>query len=112
MSQRVGGAKGYGGGSSGGHSTSRKKISVSFVIRDVEEELNRAGVNAIRFDAANRHLYTAGRDSIIRCWDTSNSNSQKTCVSRVRFAYLNFQHFHFIFSHSRWVTVFMFKSLM
>ena len=92
MSQRVGGAKGYGGGSSGGHSTSRKKISVSFVIRDVEEKLNRAGVNAIRFDAANRHLYTAGRDSIIRCWDTSNSNSQKTCVSGVHFAYFNFQH--------------------
>ena len=83
MSQRVGGAKGYGGGSSGGHSTSRKKISVSFVIRDVEEKLNRAGVNAIRIDAANRHLYTVGRDSIIRCWDIGNSNSQKKCVSGV-----------------------------
>ena len=90
MSQRAGGAKGYGGGS---HSTSRKKISVSFVIRDVEEKLNRAGVNAIRFDAANRHLYTAGRDSIIRCWDIDSSNSQKTCVSGVHLAaYSIFHH--------------------
>ena len=102
MSQRVGGAKGYGGGSSGGHSTSRKKISVSFVIRDVEEKLNRAGVNAIRIDAANRHLYTVGRDSIIRCWDIGNSNSQKKCVSDL----LSHQPFQKAISHnSSWVII-------
>ena len=81
MSQRGGGAKGYGGGSSVVHGTGRKKISVSFVIRDVEEKRNRAGVNAIRIDAATKQLFTAGRDSIIRCWDIGNSNSQKQCVS-------------------------------
>jgi len=58
--------------------TPKKKVTVSFLIRDVEEPLNRSGVNALRIDPNTKHLYTAGRDSIIRCWDIS---SQEQCVS-------------------------------
>lgn len=55
----------------------KKKVTVSYVIRDEEERLNRSGVNALRIDPVTRRLYTAGRDSIIRCWDVS---SQDHCV--------------------------------
>ena len=55
-------------------SSSRKKIAISFVIRDVEEKLNRSGVNALRMDPTNQTLYTAGRDSIIRAWNIKNSD--------------------------------------
>ena len=55
-------------------SASRKKIAISFVIRDVEEKFNRAGVNAIRVDPTNQILYTAGRDSIIRAWNIRDSD--------------------------------------
>ena len=57
--------------------TPRKKFTVSFLIRDVEEPLNRSGVNALRVDPNAKHLYSAGRDSIIRCWDIS---SLEECV--------------------------------
>lgn len=60
----------------------RKKISVSFTIRDAEEPENRSGVNSLRIDPLTMQLYTAGRDSIIRCWDISQANSQKHCVSQ------------------------------
>lgn len=55
-------------------STSRKKTAISYVIRDVEEKFNRAGVNALRIDPTNQVLYTAGRDSIIRAWDIHKSD--------------------------------------
>ena len=73
-----GGAK-----SSSSRTSSRKKIAISFVIRDVEEKLNRSGVNALRMDPTNQMLYTAGRDSIIRAWNTKNSdkNEIKVCMS-------------------------------
>lgn len=51
---------------------SGRKVSVSYVIREEEEKLNRSGVNALQIDAANNRLFTAGRDSIIRCWDVSS----------------------------------------
>lgn len=60
-----------------GRSTSRKKIVISFVIRDVEEKFNRAGINAVRIDPTNQILYTAGRDSIIRAWDVLDSDRGK-----------------------------------
>ena len=53
---------------------SRKKISISFGIRDVEEKLNRSGVNALSIDPTNQMLYTAGRDAIIRMWDVKDSD--------------------------------------
>ena len=79
MSQR-GGGKGFGGGV-GVHRTSRKKTAVSYVIRDVQEKLNRSGVNGLAIDPLTKHLYTAGRDSIIRCWNISQCTKQKQCVS-------------------------------
>lgn len=55
----------------------RKKIQVSFVIREEEERLNRSGVNALQFDAVSSRLYTAGRDSIIRIWQRDQENGEK-----------------------------------
>jgi hypothetical protein len=52
----------------------KKKATVSYVIRDEEEPLNRSGVNALRVDPQARQLYSAGRDSIIRCWDISSQD--------------------------------------
>lgn len=38
----------------------RKKMQVSFVIRDGEEKRHRNGVNALQFDQNNGRLYSAG----------------------------------------------------
>uniref|UniRef100_T1JLA6 WD repeat-containing protein 48 homolog n=1 Tax=Strigamia maritima TaxID=126957 RepID=T1JLA6_STRMM len=51
-----------------GHST-RKKVQVSFVIRDEVEKCHRSGVNSLQFDPLLNRLYSAGRDSIIRIWN-------------------------------------------
>ncbi|XP_012943026.1 WD repeat-containing protein 48 [Aplysia californica] len=48
----------------------RKKVQVSFVIRDEVERCHRSGVNALQFDPYLQRLYSAGRDSIIRIWNT------------------------------------------
>lgn len=48
--------------------TKRKK-TVSFVIRSEVERQHRAGVNALQLDARTGRLFSAGRDSVIRCWD-------------------------------------------
>ena len=49
-----------------------RKVAVSFVIRKEEERLNRSGVNSLQINAANGRLFTAGRDSVVRCWDISS----------------------------------------
>uniref|UniRef100_A0A8B9JF77 WD repeat-containing protein 48 n=1 Tax=Astyanax mexicanus TaxID=7994 RepID=A0A8B9JF77_ASTMX len=46
----------------------RRKVQVSYVIRDEVEKHNRNGVNALQLDPALNRLFTAGRDSIIRIW--------------------------------------------
>uniref|UniRef100_A0A8C7XM34 WD repeat domain 48b n=1 Tax=Oryzias sinensis TaxID=183150 RepID=A0A8C7XM34_9TELE len=46
----------------------RRKVQVSYVIRDEVEKYNRNGVNALQLDPALNRLFTAGRDSIIRIW--------------------------------------------
>lgn len=51
---------------------SRKKVQVSFVIRDEGERCHRAGVNSLQYDPYLNRLYTAGRDSIIRIWNVRN----------------------------------------
>uniref|UniRef100_A0A1B6MI01 WD repeat-containing protein 48 homolog n=1 Tax=Graphocephala atropunctata TaxID=36148 RepID=A0A1B6MI01_9HEMI len=53
---------------SGGQS-GRKKVQVSFVIRDETEKQHRAGVNSLQYDSLLQRLYSAGRDSIIRTWN-------------------------------------------
>ncbi|VUZ44342.1 unnamed protein product [Hymenolepis diminuta] len=49
---------------------SRKKICLSVVMRAKEERRNRFGVNSLDYDPYQKRLYTAGRDSVIRVWDT------------------------------------------
>eukprot|EP00095_Tigriopus_kingsejongensis_P000390 maker-scaffold19_size710362-snap-gene-0.20 protein:Tk00390 transcript:maker-scaffold19_size710362-snap-gene-0.20-mRNA-1 annotation:"wd repeat-containing protein 48" len=47
----------------------RKKVQVSFVIREEGERCHRAGINSLQYDPVVKRLYTAGRDSIIRIWN-------------------------------------------
>ena len=51
---------------------SGRKVTISYVIREEEEKLNRSGINALQIDALGNRLYTAGRDSIVRCWNISS----------------------------------------
>lgn len=74
-------SRGYGGGLGSSRSMPKKKVAVSYVIRDPEEKMNRSGVNALCLDGGNGLLYTAGRDSIVRSWDISQSHKLKECVS-------------------------------
>ncbi|XP_037947170.1 WD repeat-containing protein 48 homolog isoform X2 [Teleopsis dalmanni] len=55
----------------------RKKMQVSFVIRDAEEKQHRNGVNALQLDYNNGKLYSAGRDAIIRVWNTKTESNEK-----------------------------------
>lgn len=51
-------------------------LQVSFVIRDEVEKQHRAGVNSLQYDPHMQRLYSAGRDSIIRTWNTKSSREQ------------------------------------
>ncbi|XP_071495123.1 WD repeat-containing protein 48-like [Diadema antillarum] len=53
-------------------SNSRRKVQVSYVIRDEMERKHRSGVNALQFDPFMNRLYSAGRDSIIRIWNLAS----------------------------------------
>lgn len=59
------------------HAMQRRKVTMSFVMREEEEPLHRSGVNALQFDQSTGRLYSAGRDSIIRCW---NTDAEKVCI--------------------------------
>uniref|UniRef100_A0A5K3F747 WD_REPEATS_REGION domain-containing protein n=1 Tax=Mesocestoides corti TaxID=53468 RepID=A0A5K3F747_MESCO len=52
----------------------RKKICLSLVLRAKEERRNRFGVNSLDYDPYQKRLYTAGRDSVIRVWDTKRQS--------------------------------------
>ncbi|CAL8072781.1 unnamed protein product [Calicophoron daubneyi] len=52
----------------------RRKIQLSFFMRAESEPKNRSGVNALQYDHNNGRLFTAGRDSIIRVWNTQKPN--------------------------------------
>lgn len=58
----------------------RKKMQVSFVIRDAEEKRHRNGVNALQLDSINGRLYSAGRDAIIRVWNSTQTSSQEPYI--------------------------------
>lgn len=45
----------------------RKKMQVSFVIRDAEEKRHRNGVNALQLDQNNGRLYSAGMPNALDC---------------------------------------------
>ncbi|KAL3311262.1 WD repeat-containing protein 48, partial [Cichlidogyrus casuarinus] len=51
----------------------KKRVQVSFMIRDEVEPLNRFGVNSLQLDTFCNRLYTAGRDSIIRIWNLNEA---------------------------------------
>jgi WD repeat-containing protein 48 len=53
---------------------------VSFVIRDAEEKRHRNGINALQLDQNSGFLYSAGRDAIIRVWNTNQANAQEPYV--------------------------------
>lgn len=67
---------------------SGRKVTVSYVIREDEEKLNRSGVNALQIDAPGDRLYTAGRDSIIRCWNISSYGLEEVKYSNYICKYL------------------------
>ncbi|KAG4077089.1 hypothetical protein HA402_016076 [Bradysia odoriphaga] len=54
-----------------------KKLQLSFVIRDAEEPKHRNGVNALQLDKNNGRLYSAGKDAIIRVWNTQSHNQNE-----------------------------------
>lgn len=49
------------------------------MIRDAEEKRHRNGVNALQLDHLNGRMYSAGRDAIIRVWN-STANSQDNYI--------------------------------
>lgn len=55
----------------------RKKMNVSFVIRDSEEKKHRNGINSLQIDQNTGKLYSAGRDAIIRVWNTKIDSNEK-----------------------------------
>lgn len=60
----------------------KKKVSISYIIREREERCHRSGVNSLQYDPYLERLYSAGRDSVIRIWgfaeDVSKSNGKDT----------------------------------
>ncbi|XP_076056582.1 WD repeat-containing protein 48 [Oratosquilla oratoria] len=58
--------------------SSRKKVQISFVIRDEVEKFHRSSVNALQYDPYLQRLYSAGRDSIIRIWNCKNPREPYT----------------------------------
>ncbi|KAL5289332.1 WDR48 family protein [Megaselia abdita] len=58
----------------------RKKMNVSFVIRDSEEKQHRNGINSLQIDQNTGKLYSAGRDAIIRVWNTKNIDSNEKYI--------------------------------
>lgn len=52
----------------------KKKITVSYIIRDKDEHSHRSGINSLTYDTNLERLYTAGRDSVIRIWDFSQDD--------------------------------------
>lgn len=61
---------------------SKKKVSISYIIREKEERCHRSGVNSLQYDPHLERLYSAGRDSVIRIWgfaeDVIKSNGKNT----------------------------------
>uniref|UniRef100_A0A672STL1 WD repeat-containing protein 48 n=1 Tax=Sinocyclocheilus grahami TaxID=75366 RepID=A0A672STL1_SINGR len=62
------------------NAAARRKVQVSYVIRDEVEKYNRNGVNALQLDPALNRLFTAGRDSIVRIWSV-NQHKQDSYIA-------------------------------
>lgn len=52
----------------------RRKVQVSYVIRDEVEREHRSGINCLQYDPLMNRLYSGGRDSIIRIWNLNATN--------------------------------------
>ncbi|KAJ8020777.1 WD repeat-containing protein 48 [Holothuria leucospilota] len=50
------------------NSKGRRKVQVSYVIRNEVEREHRSGINCMQYDPVLNRLYSGGRDSIIRIW--------------------------------------------
>lgn len=46
----------------------KKKVQVSFVIRDEKEPMHRSSVNCLQYDGQTGRLFSGGSDTIIRIW--------------------------------------------
>ncbi|KRX22600.1 WD repeat-containing protein 48 [Trichinella nelsoni] len=53
-------------------------LKISYVIRDEVEPRHRSGVNSMQFDSSLQRLYTAGRDSVIRIWNSRLDRSSRS----------------------------------
>ena len=89
-------SRGYGSGGGAIRSVSRRKVAISYVIRDVEEKLHRSGVNKLCFDHTHQQLYTAGRDSIIRSWDLSQQENNEIVSVEVMNTFGSSLFFYFL----------------
>ncbi|MFH4977842.1 hypothetical protein AB6A40_004551 [Gnathostoma spinigerum] len=56
----------------------KKKVQVSFLIREEKEPRHHAGVNCLQFDQQTGRLYSGGSDTIIRIWKTPMNQSVVT----------------------------------
>ncbi|KAG1657346.1 WD repeat-containing protein 48 [Nymphon striatum] len=64
----------------GTNHSARRKVQVSYVIRDEVEKHHCSGINSLQLDPLNHRLYSAGRDSIIRIWNVRNMKDQDNYV--------------------------------
>uniref|UniRef100_A0AC34Q1X5 WD repeat-containing protein 48 homolog n=1 Tax=Panagrolaimus sp. JU765 TaxID=591449 RepID=A0AC34Q1X5_9BILA len=53
----------------------RKRVQLSFILREQFEKRHRGSVVALQYDCVNGHLYSAGADTIIRKWDMRTPSS-------------------------------------
>lgn len=58
----------------------KRKVAVSYTIRNEVEPKNILGVNALQYDPNVKRLFSAGRDSIIRCWNPEDESVRKSVV--------------------------------
>lgn len=86
---------------------SKKKVSISYVIREKEERCHRSGVNSLQYDPIKERLYSAGRDSVIRIWnfsgDTKGSSNSKISYGLTRKKQINDYYLQSMEHHTDWV---------
>ena len=65
--------------------SAKRKVVVSYTVRNEAEPGNRLGVNALQYDSKVNRLFTAGRDSIIRCWSPDGDKVKNIFKSSLPF---------------------------
>ena len=74
-----------GGGGISANSANKRKVVVSYTVRNEAEPGNRLGVNALQYDPKVNRLFTAGRDSIIRCWSPDGDKVKRRILKMLLF---------------------------